>query len=633
LTPAKLRADVERLTKLYRQSGRLSAKVEPKIIERDQNRLDVVFEITEGDKAYIRRIDFIGNTAFSSDKLREVVRSRVTRWYRFLTQDDTYDADRVAYDETLLRRFYLANGYPEFQIKHSFSQITEGRENFFLTFVIEEGQAYNFGSISYDNKIKNLDLEALKGKVTTVAGQMYNADAIETSVSALTDGAADQQYGFVAIRPEVKLDREARTVNITYVIDESQPIYVDRINIAGNVRTLDEVVRREFMVAEGDPYNLTKIKKAEQSIRDLDFFGKVDVKTKRGSRPDLAEIDVTVEEKSTGELSIGAGFSTADGPLADFRIRERNLLGKGQDLQLAATLSGKAQEVSLRFTEPHFMDRDLSAGFDIFAETRDLTDESSYDMRNKGFALRLGYPLGQYLRQSLQYRLDDNEIRDVEADASRYIREQEGKRLTSEVSQSLSYDRRDSTLSPTEGYQITLSNALAGLGGEAGYLSNRLRGTYYHPFFDRKVVLSTLAEAGYVFGVFDEDVQINERFFIGGNSLRGFKSSGIGPRDILTRDALGGNRYIRGSVEAAFPIGLPDDLGVKGHAFSDAGTLGTLDSQGVGIVDEESLRLSVGFGVSWQSPLGPVRADFAFPLQKEEYDEQEKFRFSFGTLF
>lgn len=632
LTRDKVQQDVERLRQVYRRSGHYAVEIDPQVIERDQNRLDLVFDIIEGEKSTISKITFVGNEAKSDAALAEVIQSEESRWYKLLGANDTFDPDRISFDETLLRRYYLANGYPQFSVRHQMAKMDENGQ-FELVFVIDEGDAFTFDDVTIDNKLRDLDLDKVRPLMTTASGELYDADAIETSIEAMTEEAGNQQYGFVDIRPNITLDEDTKTVDLTYLINESQKIFVERIDIEGNIRTLDEVIRREFLLAEGDPYNLSRLKTSERQVRNLDYFQTVEVDVKRGSRPDLAEIDVKVEEKSTGELSLGAGFSTTDGALADFRITERNLLGTGRRLSLGATVSGITQEAELSYTEPYFLDRDVTAGIDAFSRTRDLRDESSYEQKNEGGGFRLGYRLGKNLNHLLQYRLDNNEIRNVEFDASRFIREQEGERLTSEISHRLTYDTRDSRIMPTEGINASISNGFAGLGGEAKYLSTVVRGQVFYPFFDRDVVVSALGEVGYIVGLFDEDIRINERFFIGGDSLRGFETAGIGPRDILTRDSLGGERYARTSFEVAFPLGLPDDLGVKGHFFTDAGTLGRVDYDDPLIANDESIRASTGFGVSWQSPFGPVRADFAVPWMKEDYDEEQKFKFSFGTLF
>lgn len=628
-----VQSDVERIQELYRRAGRFSVAVDPKVIRLDQNRVNLVFEVNEGPVSEIQGVKFVGNEAYSDDSLREVIASKEERWYRFLATSDRYDPDRLAYDQELLRRFYLKEGYVDFRVASAVAELTPDKEAFYVTFTVEEGPRYKVGSVTVDTSaLKDAPAELLQKDVQIKEGKWYDAEAVDDSVVKMTDTLGDLQYAFVAVQPDLKRNPEAQTVDLTFRAANTPKVYVERIDIKGNVRTQDKVIRREFQLAEGDAFNKTKVAKAEQDLKNLDFFDNVKVRPVQGSSPDQTVLDVDVEEKSTGEISVGGGFSTSEGPLADFSISERNFMGKGQNVSLSAALSGERTEFDASFTEPYFLDRDLSAGVDAFHITRDLQDESSYDQKRTGGALRIGYPLSENVRQTLKYRLENNNIENVDADASRFIREQEGERLTSAVSQRLAYDTRDSSLWPTEGLLGWLDTEVSGFGGDSAYVSGKIGANYYIPIA-KGWVLNTLAEGGAIQGYGDEDVVINERFFLGGNTLRGFDNSGIGPRDLDTDDALGGNLFYRGSVEMAFPLGMPEEMGIQGHAFSDFGSLWSLDESGPEIADESSIRVSAGLGVSWRSPFGPIRLDLANPLVKEEYDDKEVFRFSFGTRF
>jgi outer membrane protein insertion porin family len=633
-TRTRVQNDVQRLLEVYRRSGRFAATVEPKVIQLDQNRVDLVFEIDEGARTGVRKINFVGNEMFSDSKLREEIQTRESRWYRFLTTDDTYDPDRLTFDRDKLRRFYLSRGYADFRVVSAVAELTPDRDGFFITFTVEEGERYKFGKIGVETELRDLNPDLLRNRLTTAEGDWYNAEEVETSITNLTNAVGDLQYAFVDIQPRIVRNREQRTIDVVYDIGEGPRVFVDRIDITGNVRTLDKVIRREMLLVEGDPFNTSKLRRSERRIRDLGFFERVNITTAEGAQPDRSIIQVDVQEQSTGEIEIGAGFSTIDGPLANFGIRERNLLGRGQDLRFSATVSGRTQEFDLSFTEPYFLERDLAAGIDVFRITRDNQDESSYDEANTGIGFRLGYPLTERLRQRLNYTLQQTEIENVAADASRFIREQQGTRIVSLVGQELMYDARDSRINPTEGYFIRLNNEIAGLGGDAHFSRNRLGAGVYFPVTEG-TVLSFLGEVGYIIG-FGEDVAISDRFFLGGDSLRGFAPAGVGPRELVSDDSLGGNRFARASAELAFPIGLPDEFGVTGHAFTDIGTLSEVDATpipGEQLVDDNSLRVAAGFGISWRSPLGPIRVDLAFPIIKEDYDKVEEFRFSFGTRF
>lgn len=633
-TRTKVQSDVTRLYQVYRRSGRFSAEISPKIIRLDQNRVNLVFEVDEGDITKVQSIRFVGNSRFGDDELRSVISTKESAWYRFISADDRYDPDRLTFDQELLRRFYLKEGYADFRVVTAVAELSTDKSGFFITFTIEEGERYKFRSVTIDSQIRDLDVIKIEPLVEIQGGDWYNADRVEETIGVLTDALGDMQYAFVSIRPDLQRDRAEKAVDLTFRINETPRVFVERININGNSRTLDKVVRREMQVAEGDPFNRTKIAESEQDIRDLNYFENVELTTRRGSAPDKSVVDINVSEKSTGELSIGAGFSTSDGPLADLRISERNFLGRGQQVSLGSVIAGERTQIDFSFTEPYFLDRDIATGFDVFHIVRDLQDESSFDQRRTGGAVRVGFPLSERWRQTWRYRIERNEITDVEDDASRFILEQEGTRDTSAISQRLTYDNRDSTLFPTRGWLLWLDAELTGLGGDSSYYSGSTGASWFYPVYDG-VVLNLLGEGGYIEGYNDEGVAINERFYMGGANLRGFQRAGIGPRDISTEDALGGKRFYRGSAELSFPLGLPEELGIKGHAFGDAGSLYGLEEtdSDPNIVDENSLRAALGVGMSWRSPFGPIRIDLAFPVAKEDYDQEETFRFNFGTRF
>lgn len=631
-TRTKVQSDVTRIFQIYRRNGRFSVNIEPKVIKLDQNRVNLVFEIDEGDVTKVESIRFVGNEKFDDGRLRSEISTKESIWYRFLSSSDRYDPDRLAYDQELLRKFYLSQGYADFTIVSAVAELSNERDKFYVTFTVDEGERYRVGDIAINSSLRNFDAEVLRSNINFEKGDWYNADRLQESVDALTDALGDLQYAFVEVRPDANRKREEKIVDIVFNINESPRVFVERIDINGNVRTLDRVIRREFLLVEGDPFNKSKLARSERRLRNLDFFETVDIDILPGSAPDKTVIDVNVAEKSTGDLSIGAGFSTNDGPLADFRIRERNLLGKGQQLSLGVLVAGERSEIDASFTEPRFLSRDISAGVSVFHTTRDMQDESSFDQRKTGGGFHFGYPLSERWRQSWRYRYERNEITDVDSDASRFIRDQEGERDTSAVSQRITYDSRDSILMPTNGTYYWLDGEVAGLGGKAKYISGRTGVSWYYPVYDQ-VVLNLVGETGAITGYGDENVQINERYYLGGSNLRGFERGGVGPRDAVTEDSLGGNTFYRGTAELGFPLGLPDELGVRGYTFTDFGSLFDIDETGAGLLDESSVRATAGVGISWQSPFGPLRADVAVPYAKEDFDEEEVFRFNFGTSF
>ncbi|PWR23834.1 outer membrane protein assembly factor BamA [Zavarzinia compransoris] len=631
-TRAKVQSDVQRMLELYRRAGRFAATIEPKIVQLPQNRVDLIFEIKEGPNTGVERISFIGNKAFTDGELREEIATRESRWYRFFSSEDNYDPDRMTYDRELLRKFYLTNGYADFRVLSAVADLTPERDAFFITFTVDEGEIYTFGGIDIESRIRDLVPDELRSQLLTLEGETYNAELIEKTIDRLTDAAGNLGYAFIDIRPVLKRDREKHTVSITYQINEAPRVYVERINIQGNVRTLDEVIRREFRLSEGDAFNTAKKERSRQRLQALGFFDKVDVTQVQGSAPDRTVMNVEVQERSTGELQVGAGFSSSEGVVGEVSVRERNLLGRGQDIRISASLSQKRTQFDFGFTEPYFLGRNVAAGIDLFNIDRDYQDEAQYDLRRTGFALRAGFNISEFLRMTTRYTLRQDEITNVGPFASFAVKEAEGQALTSMVGYVLGYDRRDRPQRPTDGYYLFIGQDFAGLGGDVTYIRTTAGANYYYPITS-SVVASLSAEGGYIHGL-GQNVRLNDRFDVGGQNLRGFKDAGIGPRDAISRDSLGGNIYAIGTAEVSFPVGLPDEYGIRASVFTDFGTLFEVDTAPtVSVLDDSSLRMSAGIGISWDSPFGPIRVDFAQALLKEDYDETQVFRFSFGTKF
>ncbi len=630
-TRTKVQNDVKRILTLYRRKGRFAATVEPKVIQQPQNRVDLVFEINEGKWTEVRNIRFIGNRAYSDSRLREVIRTRETRWYRFLSSDDNYDPDRMTLDRELLRRFYLSAGYADFRVASAVAELTPDRRNFFISFTVEEGDRYSFGDVKLDINLRGLKETDIADIIEIEKGDWYDIERVEKTIDDLTNAIGGLGISFVDVRPRIKRNREDKTVSVTFEVNEGPRVFVERIDIEGNVRTSDEVIRREFRLVEGDAFNPAKLRRSRQRLQNLDFFESVKVEQVPGDGPDKTSVKVEVQEKSTGSLSLGFGFSTTSGVLADIGLSERNLLGRGQYISLKGTLAARKSEIDFSFTEPYFLGRDIAAGVDVFRTTRDQQDASSYDSRDTGFNLRAGYPITEKLRQSWVYTAKLVEVDNIGSGASKYIRDEEGKQTLSKVSHNLTYDTRDNIRTPSEGIIIKLSNGLAGFGGDRRYLSNELSGGRYFPLYDQWI-FSIGGAVGYIVGI-GQDVKLTDRFFIGGDDLRGFATSGVGPRDDVTNDALGGEWMYKASAELTFPVGLPQELGVSGKLFTDLGSVGAVSPGGTGINDTGSMRLSVGTGIIWVSPFGPVGVDFGVPLIKENFDDTENVRVNFGTRF
>jgi len=630
-TRSRVQNAVSRILELYRRNGRFAATVEPKVIELDQNRVDLVFEINEGPLTDVSRIVFIGNRAFSDSELRGVIQTKEAAWWRILTSDDTYDPDRVAFDQELLRRFYLARGYADFNVGSAIAELTPDGRNFVITFTVDEGEQYSFGEIALESRLRDLEPEQLRELLVTESGEVYNADEVEDSITAVTEEIGKLGYAFVDVEPVPQKNDAERLIDLTYVINEGPRVYIERIDITGNLRTLDRVIRREFRVDEGDAFNTALLRRSRQRIENLGFFERVEMNTVPGSSPDKTNVEVAVSERSTGELSFGAGFSTSDGPLGDIRLTERNLLGRGQSVRAEFTISGRTQQLDFSFTEPYFLNRDLAVGFDLFRRTTDFQSEGSFDQSSIGGTLRGSYPLTEHWRHGVRFTVREDEISDVDNSASRFIKDEEGSGLTVLVGQNLTYDVRDTRFLPTQGYIVRLDQDVAGL-ADTQFVRHELSGSYYYPFTPNWV-FNLAARGGYIFGYGGEDVRLFDRFFLGGQTFRGFKFAGVGPRDVTTDDALGGNLLYTATAEQRFPLGLPEELRIFGRVFVEAGSLTDVDANGPEVEDSGQLRASAGGGISWLSPLGPIAIDLSQAFLKDDADETEFFRISFGTRF
>lgn len=633
-TRTKVQADTKRILDMYRSVGRFAATVEPKVIPLDQNRVDLVFEINEGKTTGIQRISFIGNDAFGDGDLEAVISTKETVWWNFITSRDIYDPDRLTFDQELLRKYYLSKGYADFRNVSVVAELAPDRSDFFVTFTLEEGERYKFGVLDVTSNLRDVDVEDLKLVVAEQMkeGDWYNGDLVEKAINKLVDRLGTFGYAFVEVRPIIKRRREDLAVDITFDIQEGPKVFVERINIIGNTRTRDEVIRRELRLAEGDAFNTTRIQDSKRRIDRLGFFEKVTITNVPGTSPDKTVINVEVEERPTGELTLGAGFSSAEGAIGNLGLRERNFMGRGQDVGVSVGLSQRTQQFDLSFTEPYFQDRPLAVGGDLFRVTSDFTDEGGFERTRTGFRLRMAYDITEDLRQSWAYGFRVDKIDEVETGASRFIQDEEGSSSVSSIAQTLTLDRRDDVTKTTSGYLASLGVELAGFGGSERFVKPTLRGRYWYPFSEDWVV-SLGGEFGTIQGL-GKDVGLSERYFVGQSQVRGFAVGGIGPRDRNTGDALGANTYYALNAELSFPTGLPKDFGIKGFVFADVGSAFDIDgASGPTLQDEASIRVAAGVGVSWDSPFGPIRIDFGIPLVKEDFDETELIRFNFGTRF
>ncbi|MCK0531927.1 outer membrane protein assembly factor BamA [Sphingobium agri] len=737
-TRSKVRADVARIIELYRRQGRFAATVEPKMVQLDQNRVDIVFEISEGPKSKVRQINIIGNDKFNDGELRSQMVTKQSRWFRVFSSGTSYDPDRLAYDQQKLRQFYLTEGYADFRVISAVAELTPDKQDFIITYVVEEGQRYKFGDVKVESDIRDLSGASLTKTLPMKKGDWYNAKQVEDTVDTLSQTAGLFGYAFADVQPDFNRDKDSLTMGINFRIANAPRVYVERVDINGNTLTQDKVVRREFRLAEGDAFNSFLVKRSKDRINSLGFFQeKLDIEQKPGSAPDRIVLETNVQEKSTGELSLSAGFSSLERFIVAASITQRNFRGKGQELRTSVNYSSYSKSVEVGFTEPYFMDKNIALGGDIYR--RDLNSfrylnnndrDTTYKQTTTGFQIRAGVPITEYMSLALRYSLN---LDDVSLDedtyytngacdpilAGRYLCDAIGKRTTSSLGYSLIYDNRDNRIRPTRGHNVVLSQDFAGLGGSVKYIRSRFNGSKFWPL-GGGFIFSLSAEGGYIHslegerrdasGALVDKVRLTDRFFLGNPQIRGFDIRGIGPRikrysliqdpdnpgafirnndNNNTRDdALGGKIYYLARAEVEIPLGSgAREMGLRPSIFVDAGAVaGLRDPQetrfggfcsltplpntnnpalapvrttnnelgnctgvapsgyqaayldGTGfeevyLGDTLKPRVSVGFGVNWNSPFGPFRIDIAKALLKEPGDDTQLISFNVGTQF
>jgi outer membrane protein insertion porin family len=737
-TRSKARADVARIVELYRRQGRFAATVEPKIVQLDQNRVDVIFEINEGPKSKVRQINIIGNTVFSDGEIRSHMATKQSRFFRIFSSSTGYDPDKLTYDQQKLRQFYLTQGYADFRVVSAVAELTPDRRDFIITYVVEEGKRYKFGDIKLESDIRDLKSSVFQPLIALKKGEWYNAQRVEDTVDALTNTAGNMGYAFADIRPDFNRHKDDLTMGVTFKVADAPRVYVERININGNTHTKDKVVRREFRLAEGDAFNNFKVKRSKDRIQSLGFFQeKFEISQKQGSAPDRVILEANVEEKSTGELQVSAGFSSLEKFILSLAVTEHNFMGKGQEVRASVDYSSYSKSINLGFTEPYLFNKNIAVGGDIFR--RDYSSfnylngndrNRTYSQVSTGFQLRAGIALTEYWSLALRYGLTFDKVTldknnyfspitlpngDPITDpndpnfgrsrcdpiiAGRYLCDSLGNRLTSSIGYSLVFDNLNNRVRPSRGNRIVFSQDFAGVGGSVRYLRSRLEAAKYWALGRTGFVLSAKAEGGMITGL-GQRVFLTDRFYLGDPDVRGFDIRGIGPRVIRhydpggdrQDDAIGGRYYYSGKLELEIPLGSgAREMGLRPSVFMDVGsvwgttkrdrqlvptTLGVTTKQFVnkrgdplfidaatqkittrsstvvnGVLtpntpfnnsipafheeflgDTPKPRLSVGFGVNWNSPFGPFRIDIAKALLKVKGDDTKLFSFNVGTQF
>ena len=629
LSRARIQEAQQRVLEIYRRMGRFGARVEPKIIKLPENRVDLIFEIDEGPVTYVRKITFIGNKHIPSKKLEEQLNSKRARWYRFFAVDDVYDPDRFMADQQALRKFYYDNGYPDFRIITAHAELSPDQKDFFFTFHVEEGEKYDFGKTEITSKLPNVKTSDLMEIITFAEGDTFSGKQIEKSITLMSNAVGVQGYAFVAIEPIVKKNPETKKADITFEVKEGPRVYIEKIVFAGNDRTRDHVLRREMELHEGDAFNSQKLKNSERRLKDLGYFKTVTVDTEPGAGTDQARIVVKVEEQSTGEIGLAGGYSTLDGPLASIRLVERNFMGTGRVLHSDLSIAKKRQDFDVGIIEPYFLGRNMTGSASVFSSKSTRFD--AYSQQATGIKTGIGYRLSEYWSQGFSYLVMQEKIGRSKSFVSKYIDEQVGTTITSALTHSISYDRRDAGRNTTSGYIIGMSNTYAGIGGSVEYLKNVFNAGWYYPVAD-EVILNIRGEVGDMERV-GKKIRTVDKFSLGGQSFRGFEFGGIGPRDAFTKDPLGGTRFWTQTNELVFPLGLPSEFGIKGAVFSDVGSLWRVGEKlpDTTVLDENKMRASIGCGISWDSPFGPISIDYSRAVKKQKYDSTQTILFGFST--
>jgi len=617
-----------KLLQVYRAGGRFGAVVEPKIIELDENRVDLVFEVDEGPLIKITSVVFSGNENYSDRVLRTAIASREVRWWAFLSSNDKYDEGRLDYDVRLLRQFYLSRGYADVNITRARGGLLPDRSGFALTFLIDEGIRYQVKDITITSELENVDLDALRALMQFDDDRRYDVRALEQGLVDISNQLGVYGYAFVDVTPEVKTDPATGMLDININIGQARRNFIERIEFVDNTRTLDRVIRREFELVEGDAFNQLKLDRSVRNVRNLGYFSKIDVQNFRGSTADQTITQVKVEEQSTGDFTIGVGYSSLDKGSVTLGINERNFLGTGRRANASISTSDTETDFVIGLTEPYLFGRDLTGSVDLF-KTESTANSTTVD--RTGFNLGARFLAAGDVYHDVTYGLAQSKTRNTSTTATSETGEDGKTLLGSVVGYRLGKDTRDSRFDPSEGYFAEIVETFSGVGGDVKFLRTKLSGGYYQPLLFKSVVLGIRGELGHITGLGD-DVTQSQRFFLGGRSVRGFASSGIGPRDTGSGSAVGGNNSYNGTVEIVSSLGLNKDTGMRWTVFSDFGSIwGTDYPSGVTEADGSTMRNSIGFGVLWDTAIGPLSFYWANPVSKMSHDQTKTFQFSIGT--
>ncbi|OSQ48969.1 outer membrane protein assembly factor BamA [Marivita geojedonensis] len=636
-SPSTAEADAARITEAYSQQGRIAARVQPKVIRRSDNRVDLVFEVFEGGVSEIERIGFAGNQVFSDRRLRRVLETKQAGIFRALIQSDTFIEDRIEFDRQVLRDFYQSRGYVDFRTTGVNAELSDERDAYFITFNVEEGQQFTFGEVTATSDLAEVDTDVFQNAIRLRSGKVYSPTAVETEIARLERLAIREGLNFVRVEPRVTRNDRDLTLDVEFLLTRGERVFVERIDIEGNTTTLDRVVRRQFRVVEGDPFNPREIRESAERVRALGFFGDAQVEAREGSTPQQVVIDVDVEERPTGSLSFGGSYSTSSGFGAAITFSERNFLGRGQQLALGVTTGVDSSNYSFSFTEPAFLGRDVAFNLNVnYLETDNASAE--YDTAIGNFSTGFTFPVSENGRLSLRYGARYSEITNLNPEVGSIItaEAERGEVWDSFVGYRYSYDTRRTGLNPNAGVLLEFGQDFAGLGGDSTYVESTLRAVAQTKIYNDEITLRATLQAG-ALSYSEGASRVTDRFTLGTNLMRGFEGGGIGPREVGpgdVNDPLGGNYFAVARFEAEFPLPLPEEYGVSGGIFYDVGSLWGLEETNANVLYEDfTARHVVGVSLFWDTPIGPLRFNFSEAISKEDFDEDQSFDLTISTQF
>ncbi|ABV78734.1 Outer membrane protein omp1 [Rickettsia bellii OSU 85-389] len=642
LSQAKIELDVKKISEIYKRSGRFATIVTPKIEDLENNRVKVIFDIAEGPKTGIKYIYFSGNENYSDSELKSIVLTKESRWFRFLDSNDTYEPDRIEYDKELLKEFYQSVGFADFRVISVSAELNNTKEYFVLTYSLEEGEKYNFDNVTIENKLTNIDITPVNKIVNIKQGSVFNMKTVENIADKIGEYFTAVGYPAVNVYPDIVKNPD-HTINIKFIIEKADKVYINKINIINNLKTEDHVIRREFKSEEDDILNRSYIEKGERNLRNLDYFEKIGITFAQAKTKDKYDLNVEVDEKSTSSVGFDLGYNTTGGVFGRFSFLEHNLVGTGKILNARVQVSKNTTSYYGGITDPHFLDRDLSLGVSGFINKSGRgqsvlsNTDQNYRQHSVGGKTSLGYEIKEDLSHEIDYLIKRDTLSAPSPSSSIFLQEQMGKFITSAIGHTIAYDQRDSKIIAKNGYLVSVSQEYAGIGGDNKYLKHEVDGKYYKSFIQNKLTLKLSASGGDIAALGGRVIRISDRFNLGDYSLRGFASGGVGPREKVTNEGLGGKRYYTFSTELNFPTPVPEEFNLTGAVFMDLGSLWGVGLNKAkyqspnGIYNDKSLRASVGFGFIWVTRFAPIRMDWGFAVKKKKYDDTQHFHLRFST--